>query len=144
MCKQIACTLAGFLPKEPDDDKYFVPRAHIRLPNNMDEDKEKFYELVSFLFPSWQVWKDELSSQGGDQEHKESAAHFLEEVIPWFTKVLMQDSVVWLEKMPQNLALILFLSQMTTNQKAKELMGNQTFSQWVNEKKRDILFMVKS
>jgi len=144
MCKQIACTLAGFLPKEPDDDKYFVPRAHICLPNNLDDDAEKFHELVSFLFPSWQVWRDELSSQRGDKEHKESAAHFLEVVIPWFTKVLMQDSVVWLETMPQNSALILFLSQMTTTQKGREFMGNQTFSQWAIEKKRDILFMVKS
>jgi hypothetical protein len=107
ICKQIACTLAGFLPKEPDDDKYFIPLDHITLPNNLDDDTEKFNELVNFLFPSWQVWKDELSSNMGDKEHKELAVHFLDVVIPWFTKILMQDSVVWLEKMPENLALCL-------------------------------------
>ena len=81
----------------------------------------------------------------GDHEHKESAAHFLDICIFWFTNIMMKDSVVWLEKMSQNLAMILFLSQMTTTQeKGKECMGNQTFSQWANEKKRDIMFMIKA
>lgn len=144
ICKQIACTLAGFLPKEPDDDKYFVPRARIPLPNQLGEDDKKFDELVNHLFPPLQTWKDELESPRGDKDHKESAKHFLDVIIPWFAKILMQDGVVWLEKMPQNSALALFLSRMTTTQKGRELMGNQTYSQWAAENKRDIIFMIKS
>ena len=144
ICKQIACTLAGFLPKEPDDDKYFVPRAHIPLPNQLDEDAQKFDELVNHLFPPLQKWKDELASASGDKDHKESAKHLLGVVIPWFAKILIQDGVVWLEKMPQNSALMLFLSRMTTTQKGRELMGNQTYSQWAADQRKNIFFMIKS
>jgi hypothetical protein len=64
-------------------------------------------------------------------------------MIPWFSNILIQDGVVWLEKMPQNSAVMLFLSCMTTTQKGREHMVNQMYSQWAADQRKNIIFMIK-
>ena len=141
MCVQIACTLAGFLPKE-DNDKYFVPRAHIPLPNGLDNDMGKFQELVQHLFPHFNDWKDELESADGDKDHYESAHHFLSVVIPWLTKILIQDGVIWIKMFPSNSAKNILVHKMTVDPKGILLMGGLNYSQWAATARIQIKEMV--
>lgn len=141
MCVQIACTLAGFLPKE-DDDKYFVPRAHTQLPNNLDNDKQKYNELVDHLFPVLKVWKEELESEDGDKDHYESAYHFLNVVVPWLTKILIQDGVIWIKMFPSNSAKNILVHKMTVDPKGVALMGGLNYSQWAASARNQIKTMI--
>lgn len=141
MSVQIACTLAGFLPKE-DDDQYYVPRANIPLPNNLDNDKEKFDALVDHLFPSIKVWKQELLSPEGDKGHYESAIHFLTQVLPWFAKVILQDGPIWLQMFPNNSAKNVLVHKMTVDPKGIELMGGINYTQWAASARHQIKTMV--
>lgn len=141
MCVQIACTLAGFLPKK-DNDEYFVPRARIALPNDLDNDKDKFLELVKHLFPHLEDWKEELESAGGDKEHYESAHHFLHIVIPWLTKILIQDGVIWLKMFPFNSAKNILIHKMTVDPKGIALMGGLNYTQWAASARTQIKEMV--
>jgi hypothetical protein len=141
MCVQIASTLAGFLPNE-DDDNDFVPIAHIPLRYGLDSDKEKFQELVHHLFPHVTIWTEELESVDGDKDHYESARHFLSVVIPWLTKVLIQDGVIWIKMFPSNSAKNILVHKMTVDPKGIELMGGLNYSQWAATARIEIQKMV--
>eukprot|EP00557_Chaetoceros_sp_GSL56_P010975 CAMPEP_0176477780 /NCGR_PEP_ID=MMETSP0200_2-20121128/821_1 /TAXON_ID=947934 /ORGANISM="Chaetoceros sp., Strain GSL56" /LENGTH=377 /DNA_ID=CAMNT_0017873645 /DNA_START=116 /DNA_END=1250 /DNA_ORIENTATION=+ len=142
MCVKIASTLAGFLPDSTPNDSYFVPRANLKLPNNLDNDSVKFAELINHLFPPLQQWKHELASNDGDKEHQESASHFLNVVIPWFTKILLQDAVIWMKEFPANSAKNLLLHKLAVDRKGVELLGGQNFSQWAALARKEIKRMI--
>lgn len=130
----VATILAGFNSKDPTDT-YFVPRAEIELPNNLDN-PTRFDSLQNFLFPHLQTWKEQLQSDGADKNYHLAGQHFLYEVIPWVTKILIQDGVIWIKKFPNNSALQLLKNRLSSVQ-GMELLG-VNYSIWAHEKRLEI------
>jgi hypothetical protein len=74
-------------------------------------------------------WKEELESAGGNKEHYKSAHHFLHIVIPWLTKILIQDGVIWLKMFPSNSAKNILIHKMTVDPKGIALMAGLNYMQ---------------
>ena len=130
----VATTLAGFLPTE-STDKYFVPRGEIKLPASL-QIEGRFANLIDYLFPRYQDWMNELNSISGDKTFEVAANHFLKEVIPWLTKILIQDGIFWIEKCPENSAAKLFLSKMS-HRDGNNIFG-ENYSQWARLKRNGV------
>lgn len=130
----VATILAGFNSKDPHDT-YFVPRAHIQLPNNLDEPRN-FSVLQNFLFPQLERWKEELNSSAADKRFGLAGKHFLFELIPWVTKILIQDGVMWIQKFPTNSALQLLKNRLSSPE-GMQLLG-VNYSVWANQKRVEI------
>jgi hypothetical protein len=127
----VATILAGFNSKDPDD-AYFVPRSEIELPNNLG-DGDRFSELQNFLFPKLETWKEEFQSDGADNNYHLSGQHFLYELIPWVTKILIQDGVMWINKFPENSALQLLKNKLSSP-RGMQLLG-VNYAIWAHEKR---------
>jgi hypothetical protein len=135
----VATILAGFNSKDTNDT-YFVPRAEIQLPNNL-ADADKFSELQNFLFPHLQRWKQELMSDAADKSFLLSGEHFLFQLIPWVTKLLLQDGVMWQHKFPQNSALQMLKNRLSTTEGFR-LFG-ENYVTWASNKRNKIKENVK-
>jgi hypothetical protein len=85
--------VAGFKKNEP----YNVPRTKLLPPSGYTWD-----QLVPFLFPEAQRWKEELEGENGDDCR--SSTKFFSEILPFLAMVVMQDGVLWTELYPQNSA----------------------------------------
>jgi hypothetical protein len=85
--KEVCKVMAGFTKEEP----YFVPRMHLELPKTGEE-------YLTLLLPQMAGWRLEAASRTGD---KSTCCHqFLNEVLPFFMEVLMQDSVYFVRDFP--------------------------------------------
>ena len=135
---RVAYVLSGFNPLDKNET-YFVPRASIGLPC----DDTQFPLLVELLFPQINVWKNELASNHGDKGYSMAANHFLDEVIPYMTQVLVQDGIYWLEKFPQNSAQHLLVSRMTSAQ-GLNLCDGKNYTIWAGEKRRNAVKMLET
>ena len=82
--------MSGHGPNEP----YFVPRTEIEeMPYTLDECIRKRFHLYN-------SWLEQLRRRKSDQ-HK-SAENFLLKVIPFLTKVIIQDAPYWLKYYPEH------------------------------------------
>lgn len=130
--------MAGFNPNNPNDT-YYVPRAETELPGDLS-DPEK---LTKILFPKINDWKEELASEDGDHDYKIAGNHFLQEVLPWLSKILVQDFVWWDGKFPTNNAVML-LKRRLDSVECRALIGQAGWnpSIWARQQRRRILNVV--
>ena len=76
------------------NDPYFVPRTEIEdFPWSMDE-------IIRRLFVNYDDWVDELNGPTGDR-HK-SAKNFVEKLIPFLSRVIIQDAPYWMKHFPNH------------------------------------------
>jgi len=131
---RIASGLAGFNPNDLNDT-YYVPRAETELPGDLS-DSEK---LTKLLFPKIDDWKQELASDAGDHEYMIACKHFLQEVLPWLSKILVQDFVWWDGKYPQNDAVMLLRRRLNSNE-CRALVGRPDWnpSTWALQQRRRV------
>ena len=130
----ICTTLQGFLPNEPAD-AYYCPRAHCKLPP-MLRDERNFKAFVRYFWRSYPRWERELARNDRCKSRLKSAMHFLHEVIPWLTKVILQDAPFWIDEFPQNSAVILLLQKLTCDEGMRLLGVN--FTHWARDQRHSI------
>ena len=130
----ICTTLQGFLPNEPAD-AYYCPRAHCKLPPMLC-DEQNFKIFMRYFWRSYPRWERELARNDKCKSRLKSAMHFLHEVIPWLTKVILQDAPFWIDEFPQNSAVILLLQKLTCDEGMRLLGVN--FTHWARDQRRSI------
>ena len=82
---------AGFSIQPPE--AYFVPRAFLRLPWSD--------EIITIsVFPEIRRWRNEIKSINGDSGR--AAHNFIHKLLPYLAKVVVQDGVFWIEKLPNH------------------------------------------
>ena len=81
--------MAGFLKAMG----YFLPRAKIKLQYPM-----KFYEEQ--LLPDLPTWRRQIKLRYGDKSR--CANKFLNELIPFFIEVVIQDGIYFVRDFPQH------------------------------------------
>ena len=74
----------------------------------------------------------------GAKNHYESAHHFLSVVIPWLTKILIQDGVIWIKIFPSSSAKNILVLLMT----GSKGYFISKFSQWAETARLQIKEMV--
>lgn len=79
--------MAGF----KSDDPYFVARTQIEPPFSAEE-------ATTLCFPLIGLWKEEQASPNGDKD--KSAKNFLADVLPFLSRVILQDGPYWLRQYP--------------------------------------------
>lgn len=127
MCElsiKVMTTLAGFLPLDPLD-KYYVPRAAVGLPGDLDPD-----QLATILFPKMEMWKNELDSASGDKT--KGARTFIHTVLPYLSEVIAQDGVLWAKHHAQNPAFLAVQNQLDGK------TGSQNYAAWCQQKYAEI------
>jgi hypothetical protein len=88
--KEVCKVMAGFTKEEP----YFVPRTHLELPKTAEE-------YLSLLLPQLAGWRREAATTGkGDKSS--CCQQFLNEVLPFFMEVLIQDSIYFVRDFPRH------------------------------------------
>jgi hypothetical protein len=85
--KEVCKVMAGFSKEEP----YFVPRTHLQLPKTAEE-------YLTLLLPELATWRTQAASAGGDKSS--CATQFLNEILPYFMEVLIQDSIYFVRDFP--------------------------------------------
>ena len=130
----ICTTLQGFLPNEPTD-AYYCPRAHCELPP-MLLDENNFKIFMRYFWRSYERWETELLNEARCQSRLKAAKHFIHEVIPWLTKIILQDAPFWIDEFPQNSAVILLLQKLTCDE-GMQLLG-VNFTHWAREQRKSI------
>jgi len=120
----VCVCLAGFLPNKPNDS-YFVPRTTIGLPGNFSRD-----QLTNILFPNRETWISEVSSLQGD--NSKGAKHFLFEVLPFLSEVIVQDGIYWVKQFPLNPASRQLIARLENK------VGMQHYLDWAKEKRKEI------
>jgi hypothetical protein len=85
--KEVCKVMAGFSKEEP----YFVPRTHLVLPKTAKE-------YLTLLLPQLAGWRLEASRGNGDKSS--CCLQFLNEVLPFFMEVLIQDSIYFVRDFP--------------------------------------------
>lgn len=124
------CTcLAGFLPNRKGDE-YFVPRSMIGTPGDMNVE-----QICHLLFPDYERWNNEQRSDGGDKS--KGAIHFLMEVIPFLSEVIVQDGIYWVKKFPNNPATRELISRMENR------TGLQNYLDWAKNKRIEVENILK-
>jgi hypothetical protein len=122
-------TIAGFLPND-DNDYYYVPRAMIGLPGDLEAG-----ELAKLLFPNLTIWREEHQSANGDKSS--SCSEFLYIVIVYFAEVICQDGVLWIHNHKNNPAV----------NELKRLLdgrtGAENYVSWTQRKLNEIKQSVK-
>ena len=81
--------MAGFKIK----DEYFVPRSHLELPYDIN------WYMVRFL-PRIQIWRHQAASRDGDKS--ECCKNFLNGLLPYLVRVLIQDSIYFVNDFPNH------------------------------------------
>lgn len=81
--------MAGFLKSSA----YFIPRTKLRLPHTIE-----WYEKK--LLPQLPTWRREIKSRHGDKS--QCAKKFLNELIPFFIKVVIQDGIYFVRDFPNH------------------------------------------
>ena len=81
--------MAGFMKSTA----YFVPRTHVKLRHSI-----KFYEEL--LRPDLAKWRSQVKQRDGDKSL--CAKKFLNELIPYFIEVVMQDSIYFIRDFPNH------------------------------------------
>ena len=81
--------MAGFDINDP----YYVLWMHLELPKPLEV-------LQDILFPSLQRWKAEQSGIVGDPTC--AAQNFLYQVVPYMTKVIVQDGIYFIKDFPDH------------------------------------------
>jgi hypothetical protein len=67
-------------------------------------------EPVHFIFPYYCMWKDHHEADDGDDSN--AANNFIDMTLPCLAKVVLQDSVYWMEMLLNHPAVKLLLWQM--------------------------------
>ena len=129
LCIKVMTTIAGFLPNN-DNDCYYVPRAMIGLPGDLEAG-----ELAKLLFPNLTIWREEHQSANGDKSS--SCSEFLYTVIVYFAEVICQDGVLWIHNHKNNPAV----------NELKRLLdgrtGAENYVSWTQRKLNEIKQSVK-
>ena len=95
----VMLVMAGFRK----DEAYFVPRTEVDLPDELDN-------IVQLCFPKYNQWiRDWNNGQNGGDTHT-STRNFLLHVIPFISRVIIQDAPYFLKYYP-NHAYSVFLKQ---------------------------------
>jgi hypothetical protein len=134
----VATTLQGFNPNVPWDT-YFCPRAHVKLPEKL-QNRDNFLILMKWLWKPYEQLQNELKEPHKCQKREKSATHFLHTVIPWLTKVLLQDAPFWMDAFPRNPAVQYFKLQMSTSE-GTSIFG-ENYSQWAYNTRANIKVQV--
>ena len=88
--KETCKVMAGFGKTEG----YYVPRAYLELPMPIDD-------LVLLLFPHINQWKyQHKESEWINKTARRSGNNFLFVLLPFLTKVAVQDGIYWIERFP--------------------------------------------
>jgi hypothetical protein len=86
--KEVCKVIAGFTKEEP----YVVPHTHLELPKTGEE-------YLTLLLPQLAGWRREAATAGrGDKSF--CCQQFLNEVLPFFMEVLIQDSIYFVRSFP--------------------------------------------
>jgi hypothetical protein len=80
--------MAGF--KRTND--YFVPRMQVQLPVEWD--------VESIIFPHLETWRLQAASPTGDQS--DAASNFLNKMLLFIVRVIIQDGIFWLRDFPNH------------------------------------------
>ena len=120
ICIPVKLVLAGFKPGEI----YFVPRAQIQLPEDLN-----LREISIIFFPDLEIWEREILDDNGDKD--KGARHFILVLVPYFTKVILQDGVYWVHLFPNNPAVQLLLNCLDGH-----WVGNENYSNWARDEAR--------
>ena len=80
--------MAGFKRTEA----YFVPRTQVELPVEWDAE--------SIIFPHLETWRLQAASPTGDQS--DAASNFLNKMLPFLARVIIQDGIFWLRDFPNH------------------------------------------
>ncbi len=121
-CIPVLTTIAGFIYHDKTDE-YWVPRALIGYPANLDIDV-----LTRLIFPRIDNWRAENLSRHGDEST--AARHFLGVVLPFLAHVVTQDGIYWVHHFPQNPAMNLLLQRLDGH------TGDQHYTVWAREKRK--------
>jgi hypothetical protein len=81
--------MAGFLKEQG----YFVPRALLKLPHPVEWYAKK-------LLPNLPMWRRQLKSRHGDKSV--CGKKFLNELIPFFVEVAVQDGIYFVRDFPDH------------------------------------------
>lgn len=130
----VATTLQGFNPNVPWDT-YFCPRAHVKLPEKL-QNRDNFLTLMKWLWTPYERLENELNEPEKCSKRLKSAKHFIMEVIPWLTKVLLQDAPFWMNAFPRNPAVQYFKMQMSKPE-AIDMFG-ENYSHWAASTRKAI------
>ena len=91
--KKLCAVMAGF----SNDEKWYVPRTYLDQPPN---NATSWAACCSYLMEGYPVWLQQRHSAEGD---KSSCAYkFLDEILPFFTEVLIQDGIYMIEEFPNH------------------------------------------
>ena len=112
--------MAGFLK----EDTYFVPRTMLKLPWSMEE-------ISTYIFPKIHLWRTQFNAPNG--EHSGAADNFLNECLPFFAKVMVQDGVYWLHQYPNHEVLKILCNSMPPE-----------YEQWAAGARKEIETMVSN
>lgn len=106
-------------------DEYFVPRSIIGTPGDMTVE-----QICRLLFPDYARWIAEQRSNVGDKS--KGALHFLTEVIPFLSEVIVQDGIYWVKYFPFNPATRELISRM------EDRTGPQSYLDWAKVKRKEV------
>ena len=82
--------MAGF----KREDEYFVPRSHIQLPYSVEWYCDR-------LLPDLTNWREQAATPGSGDKSL-CCQNFLEELLPWFVEVLIQDGIYFIIDFPDH------------------------------------------
>ena len=118
---ELNITVMRFMAGFGADEGYYVPRAHIGLPVANEE------EMTRIFFPRIDIWRNESSSMHGDGGR--AARNFLNHVLPYFSTVLAQDGIFWIDKFPDHPHVQMLLNSMP---------ANVNYARWASDKRREV------
>jgi hypothetical protein len=122
----VCTTIAGFVPGK---EEYFVPRTSIKIPCPI-------IDIVRVLFPNYDTWIEETDDpERGDKTV--ASQHFLKNVIPYLTEVILQDGIYWILHFPQNP--VVQLLQQSLDGK----WPNESYSTWARRMRGHCKYLVK-
>lgn len=83
--------MAGFRKEE----SYFVPRIEVELPCELQY-------LIRYCFPAYDNWLSDWNEGQGSGDRHASTRNFLTELIPFISRVIVQDLPWWLKYFPNH------------------------------------------
>ena len=97
---------------------YFCPRILLPLPHDLN-----WYETK--ILPRLGTWRQQSAGRGGDNTI--CADHFLNHIVPYFVRILVQDGVFFIKEFPNHpLVHMLKVSTTTTNYWAAIILCSNT------------------
>ena len=76
-------------------DSYFVPRTEVELPYPLER-------CIEICFPAHRTWTEQWNGGATPGDNHESAKNFLVELVPYLTRVIVQDAPYWLKHYPDH------------------------------------------